>query len=369
MTDCEALSASLYKTDATSDKEYHLHLRPQGDAWEVGYQNGKRGRGLTAGLKTKTPVDYAAARKVYDTTLRSKLKDGYTPELSGEVYAGTDQAGAVTGFQPQLLNPTDEEGIVARVLEGGWGFQIKHDGDRRWVQAREKVIYSNRRGLEVGVRTSINTAITTLFQHLPAGFELDGEDMGHQLIVFDILAWDGTDMRAKPFAERAALLDTLDALITQLGLHDGLRISPVFTFADEAHARAQMQALRARKEEGIVAKQLDAPAKAGRPNSNGPAMKCKFWESATVRVAPQSRAKRSVALEVYDTTTNTWVEVGNCTIPTNAAIPQAGDLIEVIYLYAHKGGALCQPIFDKARPDMTEADARMDRLKFINTPA
>lgn len=364
-TPMDSLSVQIFKTDASSNKEYHLHLRPEGEGWVVAYRNGKRGSPLTAGgLKTKVPVDYAAARKVYDKTLRSKLSDGYTPDESGSAYAGTDKEGEVTGFQPQLLTATDEDGILERYRAGGWGFQIKHNGERRGVLASNEVVFSSRRGLRVGVRVPIQEAITALHANVPRGFEIDGEDMGDTLIIFDVLAWDGTDLRAKPFSERAEALEEVQAVLNALRLTDALKTSPVFTFTSEEDARAQMQAMRLRKEEGIVGKQMDAPAKAGRPTRNGPAVKYKFWESATVRVAPDSRVKRSVGIEVLDTDTNTWVGIGNCTIPTNADIPQAGELIEVIYLYAFKGGALHQPQFDRPRPDMTQADARLDALKF-----
>ncbi|WP_167365759.1 hypothetical protein [Pseudomonas saponiphila] len=39
------------------------------------------------------------------------------------------------------------------------------------------------------------------------------------------------------------------------------------------------------------------------------------------------------------------VSVGNCTVPANKSTPAIGSLVEIRYLYAHKGGSLFQPVF------------------------
>ena len=62
-----------------------------------------------------------------------------------------------------------------------------------------------------------------------------------------------------------------------------------------------------------------------------------------------------------------WVGVGNVTVPANQAIPQAGVLVEVRYLYAHDGGSLFQPVLLGVRDDITEEE--YDRIMNINTKA
>lgn len=89
----------------------------------------------------------------------------------------------------------------------------------------------------------------------------------------------------------------------------------------------------------------------------------KFIESATCRVAGGNGTKRSVALELKGED-DAWVPVGNVTIPANAEIPAAGDLVEVEYLYAYEGGSLFQPVFRGKRHDLDEDACRVAQLKF-----
>jgi len=367
----EALSTFLFKTEGSSDKFYNLHLRPEGDGWVVGYENGRRGSAPNPGLRTKNgPVSYEAALKVYRSVERSKLADGYTTQEDGVAYAGTDKAGAVTGFQPQLLNEAEQEDILDLLDTGLWAWQIKHDGERRAVLAtREARVYSNKLGLATGVTAPIDAAVERLLEAAPEGFELDSEDMGTHLCVFDILAWNGTDLRTLPYEARAAVLEGLEPTFAALGLSEALRISkrlPVGTRADNAARLAQMDA---DKEEGIVARLNSAPATAGRPNSGGPVRKCKFWKSATVRVIGPNGVKSSVQMEMLDTDTGTWVGVGNCTIPANAAMPAPGSYIEVIYLNANPGGSIYQPRYHMARTDVVDADTRLSQLHYKKQPA
>ena len=78
-------SAHLFLTEGSSDKEYRLDLRPVGDLWETVAHFGKRGSVLKEHKKTPAPVSFDAARKEYDKALRSKTKEGYTSDVSGEV--------------------------------------------------------------------------------------------------------------------------------------------------------------------------------------------------------------------------------------------------------------------------------------------
>jgi len=58
------------------------------------------------------------------------------------------------------------------------------------------------------------------------------------------------------------------------------------------------------------------------------------------------------------------VQSGNVTIPENADIPQVGDVIDVKYLYAYKGGRLYQPSFLRPRTDQRQEEARISQLKY-----
>jgi bifunctional non-homologous end joining protein LigD len=59
--------------------------------------------------------------------------------------------------------------------------------------------------------------------------------------------------------------------------------------------------------------------------------------------------------------------VGNCTIPANHEIPNVGDLVEIRYLYAYRGGSLYQPIYEGIRNDLSIEAACESQLQYIES--
>jgi bifunctional non-homologous end joining protein LigD len=57
-------------------------------------------------------------------------------------------------------------------------------------------------------------------------------------------------------------------------------------------------------------------------------------------------------------------EIGNVSIPVDVDIPKVGQVIEVRYLYAYKGGALAQPIYLGVRDDILESACTENQLKY-----
>jgi len=114
--------------------------------------------------------------------------------------------------------------------------------------------------------------------------------------------------------------------------------------------------------EGVVFKQLSASYTAGRPASGGAQFKQKFHASASF-VVTKVNSKRSVSLALFDGTV--VVPTGNVTIPPNHAVPKAGAVVEVRYLYAFReSGSIYQPVFLGVRDDMEPDACRVDQLKF-----
>lgn len=58
------------------------------------------------------------------------------------------------------------------------------------------------------------------------------------------------------------------------------------------------------------------------------------------------------------------VAVGNVTIPPNKALPTAGALVEIRYLYAYKGGSLYQATYLGERDDLEVGDCVLGQLKY-----
>ena len=345
-------SATLYFTDAGSDKVYSAQLTQAGDLFSVSFQYGRRGSALTAGTKTVYPVPYVNAKKIYDQLVKAKTAKGYTPAESGERYQDTSNAGRTTGLSPQLLNAVEEQELKALIADPGVVAQEKFDGERRILIFSESgVVGTNRNGLVVPISSRLESSILSMFTSPPAGRTvIDGEDLGDAgYAAFDLLELDGQCFRSKPYVDRLVVLERL------LMKSDAFLITPVSPTSPEGK-RKLLQDLRDQNAEGIVFKHANAAWSAGRPNSGGPALKFKFVASATVRAGNAKDGKRSVEMLVL-CENGADVCVGYVTIPANAAIPAPGALIEVEYLYRYSsGGSLFQPVYLRTRPDKQTPD-------------
>jgi bifunctional non-homologous end joining protein LigD len=130
---------SLYYSEGNSDKEYHAEIVEVAGGNVVNFRYGRRGGSLTVGTKTSAPVDFAQAKKIYDKLVKEKTAKGYTPDVSGSAYQGTENVGIKTDFMPQLLNAITESETMACISDANWAAQEKMDGERRAVHADAKV--------------------------------------------------------------------------------------------------------------------------------------------------------------------------------------------------------------------------------------
>ena len=182
--------------------------------------------------------------------------------------------------------------------------------------------------------------------------------MGDVLVAFDMLRYDGNDIRHLPYSERFELLKEM----VSLSKDDSIRITrTAYTMEDKNQLFIHLETAN---HEGIVFKRLDSVWSAGRPNSGGDALKYKFYEECSVIVNKINDGKRSVSFYVNDGSTK--VSIGNVTIPPNKDIPLPGEIIEVKYLYFFEGGSLYQPIYLKPRNDLHFSDCSITQLKYKN---
>jgi len=94
---------TLYFKQGSSDKVYTASLEEvENNRFVVNFAYGRRGATLTTGTKTKTPVDYASAKKTYDKLVKSKTSKGYTPGAEGPQYVHTDTDTKDTGIQKDV---------------------------------------------------------------------------------------------------------------------------------------------------------------------------------------------------------------------------------------------------------------------------
>ncbi len=343
-----------------SDKEYRVQLEQEGDGYVVNFQYGRRGQALKSGTKTSKPLEHATAKKVFDKLVAEKLAKGYVD--TGEASSGFTKAivnRPAGNFLPQLCNAIPEDQLSFYLNSDEWGMQEKMDGERRSIQMSQGggVVGLNRRGLVVDLPEGVASSVAWLYRHL-APCVLDGEIIGDKFYVFDIFPYESEDFEVPvvlPLSERYQRLSNIDIIFQNVVLVE------LATFRDGK--KNLLDRVRFNNGEGVVFKKLDSLYRPGRPNSGGDWLKFKFVESASCLVIGIN-AQRSVKLGLYDQ--GDLIQAGNVTIPPNHDIPQSGDVVEVRYLYAYKGGSLFQPVYLGKRADVVEAACHTGQLKYYS---
>ena len=345
-------SIRLTFTEGTSDKEYNASILEVTGGYVVNCAWGRRGSPSQTGTKTPSPVSLSSAQAIYGKVVGEKKAKGYTSSGTGVPFTGSPASVRVTPYVPQLLNEVDEAEMERLILDPDFCAQEKSDGERRGA-LKGGAVSANRKGLSVGVPTEVAEAIADGLNHEDG--DLDGELVKGEYVVWGIFRYKELDLTNRPYR----------SILSVLGeVFSGNDIAYVtYTAFTTEEKRALLANLRAKNAEGIVFKRLSAPHAPGKPASGGDWFKFKFKASATVRVSDISTGKRSVGMEVLETS-GAWREVGKVTIPPSSAIPAVGTLIEVEYLYAFPKGSLFQPVYKGERPDLDEPDAKASQLKF-----
>lgn len=345
------MQANLYYKEGSSDKVYHATLEKDGSGYVVNFAYGRRGNTLQTGTKTSTPTSLENATKVFNKIVNEKMAKGYRPVEGdmGTIPVAKELPDTPTTLQCALLNPIDEEQAERLLDDDLWAAQPKFDGVRfMLVKKNNQITALNRKGKQTSVPNSLAKGLDKM-----QDFLIDGELIGEKYHAFDILELDGKCLRDQPLKKRIEILGKL--------LEDGHeRISLTNTHTGKQKRKLYNQ-LQADEQEGIVFKRLDAKYNAGRPASGGNYLKHKFYATCSCIVAEVNQ-KRSVALELTDG--NKKVPVGNVTIPNNFDTPKKGEVVEVRYLYAYKGGSLYQPIYLGPREDIEHEECRMEQLKY-----
>jgi len=354
---------SLYYSEGSSDKEYHAEIIEVAGGNVVNFRYGRRGGSLTVGTKTSAPVDIAQAKKIFDKLVKEKTSKGYTPDVSGAAYQGTENAGNKTDFMPQLLNPITESEAMELIEDINWAVQEKMDGERRAVHADAiKVFGANRKGLAVPLPQAIADELQAIATRLGA-IRVDAEIIGDILYVFDLHIHYGKRIHATPWIQRMNLAEAV------LAGCQSIKTVPVAVSTKEK--RVLWNKVKTAHGEGVVFKRLNCPVTSGRPNTGGDWLKFKHISSASCCVMEVNAGKRSVKIgllacsEFQDVIKGQVViSVGNVTIPPNYEVPASGDIVEVEYLYAYKGGSLYQPVYRGKRADLDAGACTTYQLKF-----
>lgn len=369
---------ALFFRKGTSDKVYNVKLIAEKDPmndpyeerniWYVCFQYGRRGSSLVGGRKNESGLDYWRAKRMYDTLVRSKLRKGYKPKTDGSFVSYSSVFRAVqdsvqakmTDFVPQLLTQIDLAGAkkLWKQHTGNLLMQTKHDGERRNVIIQEKLQAANKKGLETEIQQTVADACKNLIKGWDDILEIDSEDMGSHLAIFDVLQISGNDMRKKNFIERNSMLQTLHMAISQANLDAQLKVDVAYQPDTYEEFIDFINYAQATLEEGVV---ISIGSENYEEGLSQQKFKLKFYADAYVEVTGIN-TKRSVAIGVHSGR-HGLMAIGNCAIPANREIPSMGDVIEVRYLYAYEGGSLYQPFYKGVCPDVEEPD-NIDSLQY-----
>jgi bifunctional non-homologous end joining protein LigD len=344
---------TLYYREGSSDKIYQCQIEPAGERFVVNFAYGRRGSTLNTGTKTNVPVEYDNAKRIFDKLVKEKMAKGYTPGADGTPYQTPDTEERFTGILPQLLNPIDETEANRLLNDSAFVMQQKFNGRRMLIRKQEAAIHGiNKKGLLIGLPESVFQDINAL----PGNFILDGECIGDVFHAFDLLVVNGGDSRSLPYRKR------LTALMNLLASAQHRFIKYANTAYSPEGKQDFLRKLQREQQEGVVFKRLDAPYTPDRPNSGGPQLKHKFYDTASCVVA-KINVQRSVEVRLLGE--DGWMPCGNVTIPANHKIPDVGQVCEIRYLYSHREShALYQPIYQGLRTDVEPAECLLTQLKY-----
>ena len=355
MTQTQDQRITLYYREGSSDKVYQAAIEPSGPGFIVTFAYGRRGATLQTGTKTNGPVGFDEAKRIFDKLVKEKTAKGYTPGEDGTPYQQTAKQERSTGILPQLLNSIEEHEAQRYIADTAWWAQEKFDGRRIMIRRTgDQIIGINRLGLSVDLpKPIVDHAQALAGQH----WLIDGEAVGDVLHAFDILESACADFRSQPYVKRLRELERI------LGTDQAAPVRVVPTAKTATAKQKLLGTLKGASREGMVFKRHLAPYTAGRPASGGDQIKLKFTAACSCIVAGSNGSKRSVRLELLGTA-GKRVAVGNVTIPANQVVPNAGQIVEVRYLYAYPGGSLYQPVCRGVRDDIPITACSIAQLKY-----
>ncbi len=247
---------------------------------------------LTGGFRmgaSQTLMTRALARATGrdEAELAHRLMGDWRPETTSfrALILDDDPAADLSRPYPFCLAYQLEDGPAALGVPGDWMAEWKWDGIRAQLIRRGGAWHLWSRGEELITDRFPDLADSALA--LPEGTVLDGELLAWRddapmpfadlqkrigrrtvpkkllaeapvaMLAYDLLEWQGADLRARPLAERRA---QLEALLPQ-GV---LRLSPALRFAQWPELAAQRAGARELGAEGLMLKRSASPYRGGR---------------------------------------------------------------------------------------------------------
>ncbi len=244
--------------------------------------------GISAGLMTRA---LAQALNRDEAELAHRLMGDWTPDNTtwADLIESHDPADRLSRPYPFCLAHGLEDAPERLGPPADWFAEWKWDGIRGQIIRRGGQTFLWSRGEEL--ITDRFPELAALANHLPEGTVIDGEILSHDgtaplpfatlqkritrktvpkkllaeapviLMAYDLLEVAGRDLRAHPFADRRARLETL---VRALPEGTPLRASPAIPFNSWNDLAATRATARARRAEGLMLKRRTGPYHAGR---------------------------------------------------------------------------------------------------------
>lgn len=355
-------NVDLSMVEGSHNKYYNVSLleNPNG-TYTITVQRGRIGSSCISDIKGDGIPTLDKAEKSYLSLVRSKLAKGYKAKQSNPLDLSSPTVAKTvntvkqikekvdSGLVLQLLNDADDTTLEQCLKSPAWGLQEKMDGNRLCVEHDGEVKAINKKGILI---QAIDSHIT-LIKSVGVSITVDGENVGGKYYIFDLISYDGQDLRDLSVLARYNKLLEIPELANNV----------VPMYFDEASKRAKFEEVRARGGEGVVFKQISSKYVGGRPTKGGMQLKYKFWKSDTFIVSSIHATKSSIGISTIKDGAS--VVIGNATIPPNYPFPKLGNFVEIIYLYCYpNGGSIYQPKYKGIRNDQDESDCQYSKLKF-----
>jgi len=258
---------------------------------------GRRGAALQKGERPL--ADQAAAKKLFEKKRNEKMSEGYqaipfdhaaygipsfdpTQTAADRSNAGDNeqlQDTTPNNRMPTYLSshvmPLERADLIAALADPAFGVSEKANGERCLIvysgSDQSALVAYNRRGIEVSTVPNAALALVKLgCQFVIDGERMTGELAGHY-VAFDLLEWQGQDVREWPYSLRiaalekamvhAGLIKTGIATVVEAETATGLYL--LIAQADYSRATEVVAQIEQAGGEGIIVRTLSAPYQAG----------------------------------------------------------------------------------------------------------
>lgn len=256
-------------------------------------------------------------------------------------------AGTVT---PELADTLGASDIQRYLEDPEWAMEEKIDGQRCVTSVYRGVVTAiSRNGLERDIPKGVEATLS----ELPGYWMLDGEIVGQEYWVFDLLAASDRILRDRSWLIRAQCLDELWERNTLPYLQ------PVSWTAETAKKTALFNLFQEQGAEGVIFKRITSQYKSGRQEDW---KKFKFLHTVDCVVTAMGvGGKANLELSVYRD--GQPKKVGRVSALTGDGHKvKVGDVVEVTCLYSTPTGRLYHAKMPRLRTDKSPEECGWDQI-------